>query len=182
MKARSGPFIEIGGPTPQNFKMFPRYRLDRTGKPYFVSNVNLNDGVDFVADGRQMPLKDASVGALFMSAMTRYYRADILQEAARILEPGGVIIIQGVELEDIEVAKENGLEFVAYEWDVDARVRPHVKSDMSDVKAVTEEVRLAARSITHTHMSREQFDEIQHIFSPYYCIFQKLQKNTANAS
>jgi len=173
MKARTGPFVEIGGPSPE-YKMFPRYRLDRTGKPYFVSNIDSAERVDFVADGRQMPLPDASVGALFMTSITRYYRADILKEAARILEPGGLVIMQNlVNPEDIDAAQKNGFEFFAYEFDLDPRWRAFVTSDPSDVKAVTEEVRAAARSITHTNMSSEEFDKIQNIFSPSRGIFQK---------
>jgi len=123
LEARTGPFIEIAGPTPEGFEFVDYDKLDRK---VFISNIGnglpLQDDekgeiighwgkVDFQADSQKMPLRQQSVGALFASKMDIDVVIDTIKEANRILEPGGIFILQGVTKKDIiDLVKELGFE------------------------------------------------------------------------
>ncbi len=129
-----GPFVEVAGPTEGGYTLIdidalkpreiyisnifpgaPRYNTDSDGIESYYGNV------DFQADARQLPLKDESVGALFVSCFPKspsiaYHgntqgenqRLIVIQEALRVLRKGGILVWQGGADEDLEFARGIG--------------------------------------------------------------------------
>lgn len=136
---RLKPFIEIGGPSKDgdyDICCLPTYRA--RGKQVWVSNIerclyggNAYD-VDFVSDGRSMPLTDGAVGAVFASCMIRETRCNIIKEAARILEPGGTLVWRGFQSEDLFYAKVHGFKIVQRLWIVERKVRDRMRNSSVD--------------------------------------------------
>lgn len=108
LSSRNGIFIEIAGPTPEGFSLVDYEKLDR---PVLTSNIKpgipLWDDktgelvtywgkVDFQADSQKLPLRNESVGALFGSCLEQNTIPKTLKEAARILEPRGILVLQQV--------------------------------------------------------------------------------------
>lgn len=117
-----GPYIEIGGPTATEYWFGLKLIDTKTlNKKVYVSNItpgviiHMENGktkqygkVDFQADATKLPLKNNSIGALFASCLNGPIRADVLDEAYRVLEPDGLLLWQGGKQEDIEKAKSLG--------------------------------------------------------------------------
>ncbi len=126
LRNRQGPFIEIGGPTPNGFELVNYDSLD---KKIFMSNITpgcpLYDEmtgqflgyigkINFYADGKQLPLKDGGIGALFASNMPYAIRKQLIHEAKRVLEENGLLVWQGGTEEDIQEASRIGFELTEY--------------------------------------------------------------------
>lgn len=120
LKEVRGPLIEVGGPSVQGFEMINQDQLGKKlhitnitpGVARFDAKTGALAGyegrVDFRADAAQLPFPDESVGALFFSSLSltgsNYKTAaefdaarerlceTALQEAARVLEIGGMLI------------------------------------------------------------------------------------------
>lgn len=136
-----GPLIEVGGPTDNGYDLVDTSKLDKKiyvsnlfpGAPYFEKGkfIGYEGPVDFQADARDLPLKPESVGAIFLKALgevettkdetpaveklaqQKKLREETLAEAAKMLEPGGVLLMETVdELELIEKGEQNGLRLV----------------------------------------------------------------------
>jgi len=128
---RRGPFIEIGGPTKDGFELVD---LKKLTKKLYQSNVFTNPEkvfmepgtstaelsrgkpkkVDFLADARDLPFADGSVGALFAAYLPRHVRQHFIQESGRVLEQGGLLVSEGLTKEDFESAAANGFELGGY--------------------------------------------------------------------
>lgn len=121
----AGPVVEFAGPTQNRDSMSRNYGL----KPDLVTNVSENAGlgpVDMLADVRQMPFAEGSLGGIFISClpgMPRQHattfdishqestlRDEAIVEAARVLKPGGFLFWRGGTTEDVDAAWRNGLE------------------------------------------------------------------------
>lgn len=77
------PFIEIAGPTPEGYDQSNFSKLNKKvfvsnlfpGKPRFVDmgrdkeSITYEGKVDFIADGMELPVKDKSLGAIFISGL-----------------------------------------------------------------------------------------------------------------
>jgi len=136
-----GPLVELGGPTEGGYDLVDTYKIGKKihvsnlfeGSPTFDTGgvIGYKGPVDFRADARNLPLKPESVGAIFIKALgeieteedetpveemmiqQKKLRMDAAKEAARMLEPGGVLILESFdELELIDLAKESGLKLV----------------------------------------------------------------------
>ena len=84
LEATNGPFLEIGGPSDKGFEFVDMEKLPRE---IFVSNLypgapkfdNTTDflkfygKVDLQADGRNLPIRDESMGAVFVRALGNIY-------------------------------------------------------------------------------------------------------------
>jgi SAM-dependent methyltransferase len=66
--------------------------IDRSGGT--TKFIAPEDKLDFLADAEALPLQDATVGALYANALPPELEAEfIANEAPRVLEPGGVLIL-----------------------------------------------------------------------------------------
>lgn len=129
---RSGPFIEVGGPTWGGYELVPTEKLKTR---LYVSNIpnpsptvkamvlNFVKGllkgrfsrkVHFQADGRELPLANSSVGALLGSALPTQLREKLFKEAYRVLEPGGLLVFQTGTDNDKKQIEKLGFEITQY--------------------------------------------------------------------
>jgi len=103
-----GPLIEIGGPTEGGYELID---VDALPKKLIVSNISNNapiydsagelieyyGRVDFLADGKNMPIKDDSAAGVFMSGIpTKNDDKSFIKEAHRVLKNKGLLLIQGM--------------------------------------------------------------------------------------
>ena len=116
LKQINGSFVEIGGPTVQEFNLINTKELP---KKLITSNIRTHKNIDkpdFFADAKNMPLENNSVGALFsknISIDSSEYK-DLAKEAWRIIEPGGVFIFEGGRKDIFKSAKETGFNVVQH--------------------------------------------------------------------
>lgn len=111
----NGPVIEVGGPTKGGYRLLSPGELQDVAKSLFVSNLDKNEKkLDAVFDAQQMPFKDDEVGAIFASCLNFDVREGTTQEAYRVVEPGGLYIIQGGKGLDIQQAWDCGFKLVKY--------------------------------------------------------------------
>jgi len=138
---KSGPLIEVAGPTEDGFDFVDIEKLP--GK-IFVSNLypgtpRFKTGnmigyyglVDFRGDGRSLPVKEGSVGAIFLSCLGRTrgkdgesetekyrlnkeLRENVMEEAYKVLKPGGILVFEKTKREDFEFATRLGFELKQY--------------------------------------------------------------------
>ena len=123
----TSPLVELGGPTPQGYELvdfdnFPDKQIliinidpqtvkrDLDNRNYSISPEKKR--VDLQADATKLPFEDQSIGVLFASALPIDIHADIFRDAVRVLSPGGIMVWEGGREEDINLAKNNGLELV----------------------------------------------------------------------
>jgi hypothetical protein len=120
---RSGPFIEVAGPTLDGYFMADFDKLDRhvitsnivAGLPiYDPDNGQIRKiigKVDFKANANCLPIKASSVGAVFVSCppSSTIRPERIVGEVKRVLEPGGIFVAQKVDSVMILAAQNNGL-------------------------------------------------------------------------
>jgi len=105
-----GDVIEVGGPTGHSW-----HKLDikRSGREVRVSNIEPSDKlygrIDFQADARKLPLRDDSLGVLFAANLPYDIAEGTIDEAMRVLKPGGLFIADGLKREAVEHAKKLGL-------------------------------------------------------------------------
>lgn len=134
INATSGPLVEIGGPSFGDWSFpNPRFVFDpkKLERPIHISNVvedpdiagwhpkfripwqprikYATDRVEFLADARNMPIPDSSLGAVFTANLPGAaefggLRSDFIHEAARVVEPGGLVVFHGARAIDIEEA------------------------------------------------------------------------------
>jgi hypothetical protein len=185
-KKLRGQIVEVGGPTLDGFKIVHQKILADSGKQYITTNIN--DGlyqmaggtsekvvkiknVDVVADSRQLPFADGSLGAVFASCLPLGIRAETMLEARRVLEDDGLLVWQGTMKDDYEVAQRIGLELLAYEWEIPSRVQNALPQnlDLKDVYAVSEAVKNAA---VQTQVA-DQVGDYDHQYAPRSAIFRK---------
>lgn len=133
LNSRQKPFMEFGGPTYDGFQIIEGLQMPQKvlvsniepGYPLFVDGrKRLVGRVDQVADITEMPLENESLGAVFASAIHADLHAKALAEAARVLEPGGLIFWQNGKAGDLELAKDAGLEVVRFMSALPPRSRP----------------------------------------------------------
>lgn len=186
LKNRSGPFIEVGGPTLSGYDIISKKQLAQTGKPMFASNNE--DGLyhyvgphrksiliakaDFVADARELPLQNSSVGAVFASCLPHTIRKETIHEAARVLEQDGLLIWQGAFIDDLEWAKNAGLTLVGYEWELPKSVTASIPAnrDVSDPTNLQEGV----INLLNSNPKREsKYPQGSYVVAPDTCIFRK---------
>ena len=135
---RRGPFVELAGPTHRGYQMIPSDFFDRERERIFVSNITTNPPqggeVQLAADAGQLPFADESLGAVLACELPRFVREPAITEASRALEEGGLLIWQGVLFEDIAIARNHGLELVAYTWRLPSKVATALRTaDRSDI-------------------------------------------------
>lgn len=129
-----GPFIEIAGPTHNDYDLLrtqgQRVDMEVVNNKLKVSNIARSPGADFSADARQMPIKDESVGMVFCSCLgpkkisgeellskNALYNKRVFEtysEAARMLRPGGLMVMQGRMAEDLSMEKALGFKVKQY--------------------------------------------------------------------
>lgn len=136
LNAVRGPFVEVGGPTHDQWPHEYQYRLVDISKlskeiisTNIVPGVNVwepseEDGeytltdylpADMQADGTKLPFKAASLGAVFASAVPTEIRPQVLQEAYRVLEPGGLLVWQHGVPEDGALCKKLGFSVLKHD-------------------------------------------------------------------
>ena len=129
LESQKSPFIEIAGPTDDGFWFFdfdeakePEMINLATIKGVKVSNVRFEKNTDFLADAKELPIKDNSLGAVFCAHLGTAYenlrgktifdlkiRKKALLEASRVLQSEGYALWQGLQSDEIEFARKNGL-------------------------------------------------------------------------
>lgn len=127
-----GPVVEIGGPTPEGFTLLGALALRLPSKPV-VTNienpVTLNPfgdnpttyEVDDVVDVRNMKYGDGSVGMILACALPYRLHKSLIAEAARVLESGGLLLIeQAVTADGLEYAQDHGFD-VLYQEQIDPK-------------------------------------------------------------
>ncbi|MBI2335058.1 hypothetical protein HYU96_04670 [Candidatus Daviesbacteria bacterium] len=141
LQERKGAFVELAGPTPEGFEAAKVYGKEdkyfvsssdgiqrQTDKELIVSNI-LPEGyvysskcnppvaqepISLLADATRVPLKNGSVGAIFISCLPKNTRKDTLKQAYNALEDEGLLIWQGGFPEDIIVAENTGFKIFSY--------------------------------------------------------------------
>jgi len=121
------PFIEVGGPTPKGYQLIARPIL----RQLLVSNIKpeavgtswwrKTPKLDFIADAHALPFAANSIGAVFTSAFGDGpfitdesgedigYRAPMIDEAARVLCPNGLLVIQHGNIRNVRRMTDNNL-------------------------------------------------------------------------
>jgi hypothetical protein len=122
-----GPIVEVGGPTAASGNV-----LAQTLRPDFVSNLKQQpvgleaSMLDFVADGRALPLADESVGGIAVHSMnglqrlpiaidgmppeeTANLRNRVISEAIRVTKPDGYIVWGDGTVADFADFMEQGI-------------------------------------------------------------------------
>lgn len=151
LESINGPLIEVAGPTEGGYSIID---MDSLGNKIYVSNltkgcpiskdgktVNYFGKVDFQADAKQLPFQEGKIGAVFCSCLGKVgktngdllrermenvlLREKAIEEAMRVLEPGGLIVIDNFVLEDMKMAEHLG--FVIKQKSVDARLPEYVR-------------------------------------------------------
>lgn len=187
LKTIRGPIVEVGGPTPDGFRMIHKRMIAESGKQYLTTNVT--DGlyqpvgenptkvakmqsVDIVADIKHLPFADRSMGAVFASCLPMDIRADAMLEARRVLEDGGLLVWQGTFSDDFEVARRVGFEVVAYEWEIPSQIQKILPAnlDLKDIDAVIQ----AMQKATIQKDMTKQVGEYEHMYAPRNVIFRKM--------
>jgi len=183
------PFVEVGGPTDQGFRIVSPRDITEAGKHFVVTNIDEgvhiyppvergheNDPLfakikiseaEMVADGRRLPFQDNSLAGMFAACMQRSTRAAILTEAARVIEPGGILVWQAPFEEDLLTSERLGLKLVAHEWDLPHNLVKNMNRPSSnDIDSVREAVVAAAlqAGLPGLHETAKV---------PRHCIFQK---------
>ena len=116
----------MGGPTPQGFEILDAVELPQRNA---VSNIKngiffyhnnswgLVDSVDLRVDIAALPVADSSLGMLLASCIPEAdkeygdgLRASLVEEASRVLEPGGLLCMQGARWTDMLYAQRHGLD------------------------------------------------------------------------
>lgn len=109
-----GRSIEVGGPS--------YYGSLKTVKgsfrPTIVTNIAAGEGVDQIADAADLDFPDSSFSAVLAMGLPFFrtsdkpepltLRRDFMNEAYRVLEPGGMLLMTGVRKEDLADALELG--------------------------------------------------------------------------
>lgn len=117
LRSRRGAFIEIAGPTVDGYHLVDFSKLDRRvevsnispGCPIYDEEtgqlVTYWGTVDFQADSQQLPLRSNAVGALFASRLLKSTLPHTTQKAHRVLEPGGIWVLEHLPEEAIDTFK-----------------------------------------------------------------------------
>lgn len=79
---------------------------------FYDSPTHLEGRTDFLADGRQLPFADKSVGAVMASCLTSDVRPSVLREIRRVLRPKGVLVWRGAFADDFAIAKTLGFKLL----------------------------------------------------------------------
>lgn len=152
-----GPIVEVGGPTLQGYELLKKYAIRLPG-PLVITNVtkkievwNPDDDtfsthiVDEVADIRQLPYDDNSIGIVLASnlaisaydnaaldeALAEYsnpnepcnnYHLFLYKESSRVLKEGGLLIQANPRREDYAAASHYDLEKIHTEVNRDTTV------------------------------------------------------------
>jgi len=112
---RQGPFMEFGGPTYDDFTVlegvkFPQKVLVSNIDPGLTmgsgENRRVVGRVDAQMDVTNMHLRNESLGAILAAALPATVRDGALDEAMRVLEPGGLLFWQSGDLEDAKIAQD----------------------------------------------------------------------------
>lgn len=128
LQKNNGPFIEIGGPSPNGYRLVDLAEVHKaTGKKIVVTNLSTEQlrqpvpesmrnalEIGGVADVRNLPYKEDSVGAFFSNALGFYSTPYLFRYSARVLEKNGLLVagyMSGLEVAD---ALRLGLELKAY--------------------------------------------------------------------
>ncbi len=120
-----GPIIEIGGPTESGF---PLANWGQIKQKTFISNIEPGaptfdkDGtfshyygkVDFQADAQHLPFQDGSIGAIRADSLPPDVFENAIDEARRVLIQNGLLILQGVDSDDVLFVTQNGFTLVQY--------------------------------------------------------------------
>jgi hypothetical protein len=109
LRSRKGAFIEVAGPTQSGYDLIDFQKLDKKvftsnikpGTPFFDPDTGKHKfdwgKVDFEADSTRLPLANESAGLIIGSCMESPTIPKTIAEAGRVLEPGGLLILQRVE-------------------------------------------------------------------------------------
>lgn len=114
-----GPIVEFAGPTDGENNPKIAFGIE----PDLITNVNDTFGeIDVFVDAKHMPMRDESLGGVYISclpgAMGRMHtwpglstlRGDAINEATRVLKPGGYLYWLGGTPDDVDHILANGLE------------------------------------------------------------------------
>jgi hypothetical protein len=108
--------LELGGPTPHGYQMIGKKAI----KGAIISNKNVMNGINVVADARQLPFSADTFGAVLTSAFPDHllvnedgeevgYRAQMLTEGVRVLSEGGIFVLQHGNIRDADGLTKLGL-------------------------------------------------------------------------
>lgn len=119
IKKLSGPFVEIGGPS-TNYWFTGKLLGDfLPANSLYISNISQRKGIDFRADGMQLPLEDESVDAVFARGLGN--SPGFIEEASRVVKPGGLVVWEHFDFGAIAEAILSDL-FFEEAW---LRTKPH---------------------------------------------------------
>lgn len=126
-KLSAYPIIEVGGPTESGF---PLVSWEDVTNATFTSNITpgsptySQDGelshyygkVDFQADAKKLPLKEKSVGMLISDSLPPEILDNYIDEANRVLVDQGILLIQGLNEDDVLFITKNNFELMQYKF------------------------------------------------------------------
>ncbi len=116
-----GPIIEVAGPSkpyrmqPVRGNKLPKMFISNVVKKPYTSEDSSAMKVDYLADTIKLPHPNNSIGGVFVSNFnpTRIEESaptTMMAEFARVLRPGGVAVMQGMDLVQYQNAVDNHLE------------------------------------------------------------------------
>lgn len=128
-RSLSGPFIEIGGPSPGGYSFIDFGVLfESTGRRTVVTNIDrehlhsdikeserIGTEIGGFLDGSNIPHSDESIGAFFARCLPHYAKGPVVNEIYRTLEPGGIFAYSRCGSLDVAWAIATGFEVRAYE-------------------------------------------------------------------
>lgn len=127
----NGTLLEVGGPTLGDYRVLNTNKLQQElHRKLHVTNIypdlpqypedpdliptSFYGKVDFQVDATNLSLRDKSVAALFASNLPADIREQVLTEAKRVLQSGGLLIWQGTLPEDLQYAQKLGYQIKEY--------------------------------------------------------------------
>ena len=112
LQEEQGTFVEIGGPTPGGYELFPYAEQYQAGK-LSVSNIDPQnaartklvdaqsleelstiDKLDQEIDARELPFENNSIPGLLSNALPNFVYEKYIPEAYRVLKPDGLLVME----------------------------------------------------------------------------------------
>lgn len=92
------PVLETGALQIESQESYADMRPYFSGRRYIGSDMRAGPGVDLLADAHRLPLRDGSAGTVLLLDTLEHVQSPFVavQEAARVLKPGGVVALVSV--------------------------------------------------------------------------------------
>ncbi|HEY1063739.1 MAG TPA: class I SAM-dependent methyltransferase [Candidatus Saccharimonadales bacterium] len=112
----NGPLVEFGGPTAEYDEPLAdlaQIAASTSRKPHILNKWNVS-GIHAQADAKHMPFASGTLGIVMASCLPHGARVRLFKEAARTLEPGGVLAYQKARDLDVDHVLGLGFKVITY--------------------------------------------------------------------